>query len=242
MIMEDFNKNAKIIGIGTEGINIINEIEEKIKENVDIERININQEVEKEYVRSLLDGVEILFLAYSTEDKQSREIIKAISYMSNERRILSIGMNCSEKENKEDLELGREFKINNDNIFKFVDLMNIMIESISDSCMINIDITDLKEAIIGDKGIKYSFEEFEDTKEYSDIANVLFEKMEYLGEEFINKKGIVFVEGNMDFSLVELNDLINNIQSKIEEKYEVIFSLYLKENLDGKIKVALLYN
>lgn len=242
MIMEDFNKNAKIIGIGTEGINIINEIEEKIKENVDIERININQEVEKEYVRSLLDGVDILFLAYSTEDKQSREIIKAISYMSNERRILSIGMNCSEKENKEDLELGREFKINNDNIFKFVDLMNIMIESISDSCMINIDITDLKEAIIGDKGIKYSFEEFEDTKEYSDIANVLFEKMEYLGEEFINKKGIVFVEGNMDFSLVELNDLINNIQSKIEEKYEVIFSLYLKENLDGKIKVALLYN
>lgn len=242
MIMEDFNKNAKIIGIGTEGINIINEIEEKIKINADIERININQEVEKEYVRSLLDGVDILFLAYSTEDKQSREIIKAISYMSNERRILSIGMNCSEKENKEDLELGREFKINNDNIFKFVDLMNIMIESISDSCMINIDITDLKEAIIGDKGIKYSFEEFEDTKEYSDIANVLFEKMEYLGEEFINKKGIVFVEGNMDFSLVELNDLINNIQSKIEEKYEVIFSLYLKENLDGKIKVALLYN
>lgn len=240
--MEDFNKNAKIIGIGAEGINIINEIEEKIKENVDIERINVNQEVEKEYVRSLLDGVDILFLAYSTEDKQSREIIKAISYMSNERRILSIGMNCSDKENKEDLELGREFKINGDSIFKFVDLMNIMIESISDSCMINIDITDLKEAIIGDKGIKYSFEEFEDTKEYSKMANTLFERMEYLGEEFVNKKGIVFVEGNMDFSLVELNDLINNIQSKIEEKYEVIFSLYLKENLGGKIKVALLYN
>lgn len=240
--MEDFNKNAKVIGIGVEGIKIINEIEEKIKTNVDIERININQEVEKEYVRSLLDGVDILFLAYSTEDKQSREIIKAISYMSNERRILSIGMNCSDKENKEDLELGREFKINNDSIFKFVNLMNIMIESISDSCMINIDITDLKEAIIGDKGIKYSFEEFEDTKEYSKMANVLFERMEYIGEEFINKKGIVFVEGNMDFSLVELNDLINNIQSKIEEKYEVIFSLYLKENLGGKIKVGLLYN
>ncbi|NMS88938.1 cell division protein [Clostridioides difficile] len=240
--MEESNKNAKIIGIGTEGINIINEIEEKIKTNMAIERININQEVEKEYVRSLLDGVEILFLAYSTEDKQSREIIKAISYMSNERRILSIGMNCSDKENKEDLELGREFKINNDSIFKFIDLMNIMIESISDYCMINIDITDLKEAIIGDKGIKYSFEEFEDTKEYSKMANILFESMEYLGEEFINKKGIVFVEGNMDFSLVELNDLINNIQSKIEEKYEVIFSLYLKENLGGKIKVGLLYN
>lgn len=29
--MENFNKNAKIIGIGVEGINIINEVEEKIK-------------------------------------------------------------------------------------------------------------------------------------------------------------------------------------------------------------------
>ncbi|HBG8758945.1 TPA: cell division protein, partial [Clostridioides difficile] len=65
--MENFNKNAKIIGIGAEGINIINEIEEKIKANMDIEKININQEIEKEYVRSLLDGVDILFLIYSSE-------------------------------------------------------------------------------------------------------------------------------------------------------------------------------
>ncbi|MCC0684604.1 cell division protein [Clostridioides sp. ZZV14-6345] len=240
--MENFNKNAKIIGIGVEGINIINEIEEKIKTNMDIERINISQEIEKEYIRSLLDGVDILFLVYSSEDKQIREIIKAVSYMSNERRILSIGMNCSEKEHKEELELGREFKINNDSIFKFVDLMNIMIESISDSCMINIDITDLKEAIVGDKGIKYSFEEFEDTKKYSEMADILFDKMEYVGEEFISKKGIVFVEGNTEFSIIKLNDLINSIQSKIEESYEVIFSLYIKENLDGNIKVGLLYN
>ncbi|HGL6487042.1 TPA: cell division protein, partial [Clostridioides difficile] len=127
--MENFNKNAKIIGIGAEGINIINEVEEKIKANMDIEKININQEIEKEYVRSLLDGVDILFLIYSSEDKHIRDIIKAVSYMSNERRVLSIGMDCSEKENKEDLELGREFKINNDSIFKFVDLMNIMVES-----------------------------------------------------------------------------------------------------------------
>ena len=59
--MENFNKNAKIIGIGAEGINIINEVEEKIKANMDIEKININQEIEKEYVRSLLDGVDISF-------------------------------------------------------------------------------------------------------------------------------------------------------------------------------------
>ncbi|HBH2132680.1 TPA: cell division protein [Clostridioides difficile] len=240
--MENFNKNAKIIGIGAEGINIINEVEEKIKANMDIEKININQEIEKEYVRSLLDGVDILFLIYSSEDKHIRDIIKAVSYMSNERRVLSIGMDCSEKENKEDLELGREFKINNDSIFKFVDLMNIMVESISDSCMINIDITDLKEAIVGDKGIKYSFEEFEDTKSYSEIADILFDRMEYIGEEFISKKGIVFVEGSPEFSIMELNDLISNIQIKVEESYEVIFSLYIKENLNGNIRVGLLYN
>ena len=29
--MENFNKNAKIIGIGAEGINIINEVEESKK-------------------------------------------------------------------------------------------------------------------------------------------------------------------------------------------------------------------
>lgn len=40
--MENFNKNVKIIGIGVEGINIINEVEEKIKVNMDIEKININ--------------------------------------------------------------------------------------------------------------------------------------------------------------------------------------------------------
>ncbi|MCC0702162.1 cell division protein [Clostridioides sp. ES-S-0049-02] len=240
--MESFNKNAKIIGIGAKGINIINEIEEKVKINMDIEKITMNQEVEKEYVRSLLDGVDILFLAYSAEDKQSREVIKAISYMSNERRILSIGINSSEEENKDDLGINREFKVNENSILKFVDLMNVMIESISDSCMINIDISDLKEAIISDKGIKYSFEEFEDSKQHSEIVDILFENMEHFGEEFIGKKGIVFVEGNDKFSLVELNDLMNNIQSKVEEGYEIIFSLYLKENLDGKIKVGMLYN
>lgn len=86
--MENFNKNAKIIGIGAEGINIINEIEEKIKANMDIEKININQEIEKEYVRSLLDGVDILFLIYSSEDKHIKEIIKAISYVYLQMNIL----------------------------------------------------------------------------------------------------------------------------------------------------------
>ncbi|HFL3110750.1 TPA: cell division protein, partial [Clostridioides difficile] len=67
-------------------------------------------------------------------------------------------------------------------------------------------------------------------------------RMEYIGEEFISKKGIVFVEGSPEFSIMELNDLISNIQSKVEESYEVIFSLYIKENLNGNIRVGLLYN
>lgn len=150
-------------------------------------------------------------MIYLFEDKYIRDIIKVVLYMLNERRVLFIGMDCLEKENKEDLEFGREFKINNDSIFKFVDLMNIMVEFIFDFCMINIDIIDLKEVIVGDKGIKYFFEEFEDIKLYSEIVDILFDRMEYIGEEFISKKGIVFVEGSLEFFIMELNDLISNI-------------------------------
>ena len=58
--MENINKNAKIIGIGNEGISNLESIYSVVKENVDTEKININQDVDKEYVRQLLDGVYII--------------------------------------------------------------------------------------------------------------------------------------------------------------------------------------
>ncbi len=64
-------KNTKLIGIGNEGIKKLEEVESKIVEKIDTEKININKDVDKDYVRALLDGVDILLLTYNSEDKQA---------------------------------------------------------------------------------------------------------------------------------------------------------------------------
>ena len=48
-------KNTKLIGIGNEGIKKLEEVESKIVEKIDTEKININKDVDKDYVRALLD-------------------------------------------------------------------------------------------------------------------------------------------------------------------------------------------
>ena len=98
--MENISKSAKIIGIGNEGTANLESIYNVVKENVDTEKININQDVDKDYVRELLDGVDVLLLTYSTEDKRSVDIVKAIAFMAGERRVLSLGLNSSQKEHK----------------------------------------------------------------------------------------------------------------------------------------------
>ncbi|MDU2198926.1 MAG: cell division protein, partial [Peptostreptococcaceae bacterium] len=168
--MENINKNAKIIGIGNEGISNLESIYSVVKENVDTEKININQDVDKEYVRQLLDGVDILLLTYSTEDKRAVDIVKAISFMAGERRVLSIGLNSSEKEHKEELGLNQEFLINEENCNEIMNIINLMIEAVSDFCMISIDLTDLKELFASEGGIKYSFNKFDTSKSEVEIA------------------------------------------------------------------------
>lgn len=244
--MESIAKEAKIIGIGEEGIKALDSMHDKVKENMDIEKITIKQDVDKEYVRQLLDGVEVLFLTYSTEDNRVKEIVKAISYMASERRVLCIGLNTSDKENKDELGVNREFNLAN-NLQKIVSLVNLMIESISDNCMINIDVTDLKEVLASDKGIKYSYEEFDNIKDSDKIANTILNNMESIGAEFIGKKGIVFVELNKsnceeNEMLIYLNEVLTKIQEDNDNTYELIFSLYVKEDLNGLSKVALAYN
>ena len=93
-------KNTKLIGIGNEGIKKLEEVESKIVEKIDTEKININKDVDKDYVRALLDGVDILLLTYNSEDKQALQIVNAIGYMADERRVLSVGLDLSEKESK----------------------------------------------------------------------------------------------------------------------------------------------
>ena len=111
-------KNTKLIGIGNEGIKKLEEVESKIVEKIDTEKININKDVDKDYVRALLDGVDILLLTYNSEDKQALQIVNAIGYMADERRVLSVGLDLSEKENK------NEIKINRERSYPFVMLQN----------------------------------------------------------------------------------------------------------------------
>ena len=70
-------QSAKIIGVGDDGIKLLDSITEKIEQNMDLEKININQEVDKDYVRNLLDGVDILFLTYNDINKVE-DIVKSV--------------------------------------------------------------------------------------------------------------------------------------------------------------------
>lgn len=246
-MLENISNNAKLIAIGEDGFKNLSLIEDKVKDNVVFEKIAINQDVDKDYVRNLLDGVDLLFLTYSTEDRRAKDILKAIGYMANERRVLSVGLNSSLKEEKDELNIDRQFVIAEDNINKLTSLMNMMIESISDFCMINIDLTDLKEILCSDKGIKYSYGEFEKNHEIDEVVNTIVNSIEEEGSEFIGKKGILFVDIDKNHcddnnTLTILNEIIEKIQERKSDIGDLIFSLYVKEKLDGKARIGLMYN
>lgn len=235
-------KNTKLIGIGNEGIKKLEEVESKIVEKIDTEKININKDVDKDYVRALLDGVDILLLTYNSEDKQALQIVNAIGYMADERRVLSVGLDLSEKENKNEIKINREIKINNDNTDSLLNIIDMIIDSISDECTISIDLTDIKEGLASDKGIKYSYGEFDKNNSVEEIANKLEESAIKTSDELTGKKLMILVEMSSVYDIAYLNEVLNAIQDKSDDSYEAIFSLYLKEDLGEKIKVSLIYN
>ena len=81
--------------------------------------------------------------------------------MADERRVLCIGLDLSDKENKNEIKINREIKINNDNTDSLLNIIDMIIDSISDECTISIDLTDIKEGLASDMGIKYSYGEFD---------------------------------------------------------------------------------
>ena len=116
-------ESAKLIGMGDDGIKNLESIYESIKNHMGIEKIAINQDVDKDFVRELLDGVDVLFLTYNSEDKRALQIVNAIGFMADERRVLSIGLDSAVKENKDDVNINREFKINKDNLELVLNLL-----------------------------------------------------------------------------------------------------------------------
>lgn len=241
-------KIAKLIGIGDDGIRNLEDIKEKVKDKMDLEKIAVNQDVDKDYVRQLLDGVDILFLTYNSEDKRSLQIVNAIAFMADERRVLSIGLDSTKKENKDDVNVNRVFKLEEENSNDLINILNMMIDSISDFCTINMDLTDLKEALASDKGIKCSYGEFTNNLSKEEIVDTMFERFIQTEEELIGKKEIILVEMGSNYcesesdTLFYINELLMKIQEKREDTYEGIFSLYIKEELGEKMKVSLIYN
>ena len=235
-------KGTKLIGIGNDGIQKLEEVESKVVEKIDIEKISINKDVDKDYVRALLDGVDILLLTYNSEDKQALQIVNAIGYMAEERRVLSVGLDLNEKENKTEIKINREIKTNNDNTDTLLNIIDMIIDSIADECMISVDLTDIKEGLASEMGIKYSYGEFDKNNSVEEIANKLMESAEQTSDELTGKKLMILVEMSSMYDIAYLNEVLNAIQDKSEDSYEAIFSLYTKEELKDKIKISLIYN
>ena len=235
-------KGTKLIGIGNDGIQKLEEVESKVVEKIDIEKISINKDVDKDYVRALLDGVDILLLTYNSEDKQALQIVNAIGYMAEERRVLSVGLDLNEKENKTEIKINREIKINNNNTDTLLNIVDMIIDSIADECMISVDLTDIKEGLASEMGIKYSYGEFDKNNSVEEIANKLMESAEQTSDELTGKKLMILVEMSSMYDIAYLNEVLNAIQDKSSDSYEAIFSLYTKEELKDKIKISLIYN
>ncbi len=213
-------KYSKFIGVGSEGIKTLNSFKNKLERNFDFEEINLNQDVDKEYVRSLLDGIEILFISYNSEESKVKDIIKAISFMANERRVISIGLDSALKENKDDMGLDKEIKINKYNSEKVQDLINIVVEAVDENLFLAIDYSDLKEIFAKDSAISYSIEEFEKEVSIDDIAKTLTEETYTTVGEEVKKKALVFYE--MSQNLIE-NELIftNEVNNKKNEILDI---------------------
>lgn len=236
-------KYSKFIGVGSEGIETLNSFKDKLEKNFNFEEINLNQDVDKEYVRALLDGIEILFISYNSEEAKVKDIVKAISFMANERRVISIGLDSALKENKDDMGLDKEIKINKYNNEKVQDLMNIVVESVDENLFLAIDYTDLKEIFAKDSAITYSIEEFEKESTIEDIAKALTEETYTTVGEEVKKKAIIFYE--IPQNLIE-NELIfiNQVNMKINEilgdSYDIMFSYNATDSNNEKIKICLI--
>ncbi len=88
-------KISKAIGISEKGIELVDKISKMDISHTFIEKIDKNKDVDKDFVRKLLDEIEILYLVFDSTDKRAVEIVKAIGFMAAERKTLCIGFDFS---------------------------------------------------------------------------------------------------------------------------------------------------
>ena len=238
-------KYTKVIAVGNDAIDYLDSIKKDLEKNANFENINITKDVDKEFVRNLLDGIEILYILYDSSDKDILNITKAISFMSSERKVLSIGLDICLKEHKEELGLDKELKLNKYNLEKTVDMINLISEAIDEETLMYIDISDLKELFQGDKAVSYSIGEFSFDKNPLDVAKDLEEDFYKTSGDLTLKKGLLLAETSQmagNNTLMFLNDVKENLLEIVESNIDIIFSYNEKEEDKQTIKIAYLRN
>lgn len=237
-------KYTKIIAVGNEGIDYLEEIKEHLEKNADFENINVTTDVDKEFVRTLLDGVDVLYMLYDSSKNEVHNIIKAISYMAGERKIVNIGLDICLREDKEDLGVDEEIKLNKYNVDKTLKIINLISEAMDEEAFMYVDISDIKELFQSTSAVSYSVEKFDLNTDKSEVAKALFENF-YKGEgDNSLKKGLLIVETNKDATQEELlyiNDIIQELLELEESTNDIIFSYNIKYDREG-MKIGYIRN
>lgn len=247
--MDFNNKFAKIIGVSEDGIKNLKYIVDykDNKEVLETEEISINQDIDKDYAAKILDEIEIVFITYNSKEQRTCDIVKAVNYMAQQRRIVSIGLDVNQDKKKVEFDFNAEFTMTDENKDLICDLVNMIVESVSEECTINIDLTDLKELLPKEKGLAHGFIESDKSASKEELVELLFNSIVKTEEDLTKKKGIVLISLGNDYCEIEevlfiLNEMLQDIQGRIDDKCELIFTLALNENLKDKIKMGILYN
>ena len=238
-------KYTKVISVGDEAINYLENIKQDLENNTSFENIKVTQDVDKEFVRCLLDGLEVLYMLYDSSDKDIANITKAISFMAKERKVLCIGLDICLKENKEDLGVDKEFKLNKYNLNTTIDMINIICEAMHEDTLIYVDLSDLKELFQGEGAVAYSVEEIELNQNPADLAKMLEEDFYKSEGELTSKKGLLLAESSQaagNDTLIYLHQVINALQDLNESNIDVVFSYNEKQKDTKTMKIAYLRN
>ena len=238
-------KYTKVISVGDEAINYLENIKQDLENNTSFENIKVTKDVDKEFVRGLLDGIEVLYMLYDSSDKDIAYITKAISFMAKERKVLCIGLDICLKENKEDLGVDKEFKLNKYNLNTTIDMINIICEAMHEDTLIYVDLSDLKELFQGEGAVAYSVEEIELNQNPADLAKMLEEDFYKSEGELTSKKGLLLAESSQaagNDTLIYLHQVINALQDLNESNIDVVFSYNEKQKDTKTMKIAYLRN
>ena len=238
-------KYTKVIAVGDEAINYLEDIKHNLQKNASFENIKVTKDVDKEFVRGLLDGIEVLYMLYDSSDKDVVNILKAISFMAQERRVLCIGLDICLKENKEDIGVDKEFKLNKYNLETTVDMINLISEAMDEETLIYVDLSDLKEIFQSKGAVSYSVKEFELDKNHAELAKMLEEDFYKSEGELTLKKGLLLAECSEaagDNTLIYLNEVINALKDITESNIDMVFSYNEKAKDQKTMKIAYLRN